>query len=80
MSEPVDLLVKGRVVDVNTGTLEDRTIAVDDGEIVSFGERPASRVLEAAYVTPGLIDAHTHTSRRRWSRSHSTATQSCHME
>lgn len=60
VSEQVDLLVKGRVVDVNTGTLEDRSIAVDDGEIVAFGERPASRVIEAAYVTPGLIDAHTH--------------------
>jgi len=58
--DPVDLLVKGTVVDVTTGSFEDRAIAVDDGEIVGFGEHPASRVLEAAYVTPGLIDAHTH--------------------
>ncbi|ATW89357.1 adenine deaminase [Halohasta litchfieldiae] len=60
MIDPVDLLVKGTVVDVTTGSFEDRAIAVDDGEIVGFGEHPASRVLEAAYVTPGLIDAHTH--------------------
>lgn len=60
MSEEVDLLVQGTVVDVNTGTLEDRTVAVDDGEIVGFGERSASKVLEVDYVTPGLIDAHTH--------------------
>lgn len=60
VSEPVDLLVKGQVVNVNTGRLEDRAIAIDDGEIIACGERPASKVLEAAYITPGLIDAHTH--------------------
>jgi adenine deaminase len=60
VSEPVDLLVKGQVVNVNTGRLEDRAIAIDDGEIIAYGERPASKVLEAAYITPGLIDAHTH--------------------
>ena len=60
MSEPVDLLVRGTLVDVNTGRLEDRAIAVDDGEIVAFEERPAAREIETAYVTPGLIDAHTH--------------------
>jgi adenine deaminase len=57
---PVDLLVEGRVVDVTAGTLDDRAVAVDDGCIVGFGERPADRVMEAEYVTPGLIDAHTH--------------------
>lgn len=60
MTVPVDLLVEGRVVDVTAGTLDDRAVAVDDGCIVGFGERPADRVMEAEYVTPGLIDAHTH--------------------
>ncbi|WP_246985340.1 adenine deaminase C-terminal domain-containing protein [Halorientalis marina] len=60
MPEPVDLLVRGTLVDVNTARLEDRAIAVDDGEIVALEERPAERELDAEYVTPGLIDAHTH--------------------
>jgi adenine deaminase len=60
MSDEVDLLVRGTLVDVNTGTLVDRDIAVDDGEIVALEERPAAREIETEYVTPGLIDAHTH--------------------
>lgn len=60
MSAAVDLLVRGTVVDVTAGELVERAVAVDDGTVVGFGERPADRVLEAAYVTPGLIDAHTH--------------------
>jgi len=59
-THPVDLLVEGTLVDVNAGTLEDRTIAVDGGEIVGFGTRPAAAKIESEYVTPGLIDAHTH--------------------
>lgn len=60
MREPVDLLVSGTLVDVNTGRLVDREIAVDDGEIVALEARPAEREIETGYVTPGLIDAHTH--------------------
>jgi adenine deaminase len=56
----VDLLVRGTLVDVNTGTLEETAIAVDDGEVVALGERPADRVVETGYVTPGLVDAHVH--------------------
>ncbi|WP_254533700.1 adenine deaminase [Natrinema gelatinilyticum] len=56
----VDTLVRGALVNVNTGVLEDRAIAIDDGEIVALEERPADRELEAAYVAPGLIDAHVH--------------------
>lgn len=57
---PVDLLVRGTVVNVTTGTLTDGAVAVDDGEIVALAERPAERVVEGAYVAPGLIDAHMH--------------------
>ncbi|MDZ7700634.1 MAG: adenine deaminase [Halobacteriales archaeon] len=61
MSERVDTLVRGTVVNVNTGNLdEDGAVAIDDGEIVALEERPAERTLEAAYVAPGLIDAHMH--------------------
>ncbi|UHQ96183.1 adenine deaminase [Natrinema halophilum] len=56
----VDTLVRGTLVNVNTGSLEDRAIAIDDGEIVALEERPADRELEAEYVAPGLIDAHVH--------------------
>lgn len=60
MTEQVDLLVRGTIVDVTAGTLTDGAIAVDDGEIVAREPRPAATTLEAGYVTPGLIDAHTH--------------------
>ncbi|MFC4541452.1 adenine deaminase [Halosolutus amylolyticus] len=56
----VDTLVRGTLVNVNTATLEDRAIAIDDGEVVALEERPADRELEAEYVAPGLIDAHKH--------------------
>jgi adenine deaminase len=58
--DPVDLLVEGTLVNVTTGQLEDRAIAVEDGEIVGFGPRPARERIQADYVTPGLIDAHMH--------------------
>ncbi|WP_254538362.1 adenine deaminase [Halomarina litorea] len=60
MSDTVDTLVRGTLVNVSTGTLEDGAVAVDDGEIVALEERPADRVLDAGYVTPGLVDAHMH--------------------
>lgn len=60
MTEEVDLLVRGTLVDVNTGTLRKSAVAVDDGEIVALEERPAAREIETGYVTPGLIDAHMH--------------------
>ncbi|WP_265108584.1 adenine deaminase [Halosolutus halophilus] len=56
----VDTLVRGTLVNVNTGVLEDRAIAIDDGDVVALEERPADRELEAEYVAPGLIDAHKH--------------------
>jgi len=60
MSDSVDLVVKGTLVNVTTGSLEDGALAIDDGEIVAMAERPAERTLEASYIAPGLIDAHVH--------------------
>ncbi len=60
MTATVDLLVRGTMVNVLTGTLEERTIAVDDGVIVGFGDRPTNAEYEAAYVAPGLINSHMH--------------------
>ncbi|MFB6222144.1 MAG: adenine deaminase [Haloarcula sp.] len=60
MTDRVDTVVSGTLVNVHTGTLEDRDIAIDDGEIVALEDRPAVQRFEAEYVTPGLIDAHMH--------------------
>jgi adenine deaminase len=60
VTDRVDTLVRGTVVNVNTGALEDGAVAIDDGEIVALDERPAERELRANYVAPGLIDAHMH--------------------
>jgi len=60
MTDEVDLLVRGTLVNVNTGTLSNTAVAVDDGDIVALGERPAAREIETGYITPGLIDAHMH--------------------
>ncbi|MFT4946668.1 MAG: adenine deaminase [Natronomonas sp.] len=60
MSETVDLTIHGTLVDVLTGSLRETTVAVDDGEVVALGDRPAGREIEANYIAPGLIDAHVH--------------------
>jgi hypothetical protein len=51
----VDWLVRGTLVDVLTGALEERAVAIDRGEVVGFGEYPADRELTVEYVAPGLI-------------------------
>jgi imidazolonepropionase-like amidohydrolase len=61
-----DIAVKGRVIrTVSSGDIADGVIIVKDGKIAAIG--PSSsvvipegmRVLEAAVVTPGLVDAHS---------------------
>lgn len=64
-----DLLIKNGTIADGTGAKAYRAdIAVKDGEIARIGaslEEPALRELEAAGLTvsPGFIDAHTHTDR-----------------
>ena len=60
------LVVKGATVHTMTGEpLVNGVVVIEDGKIVAVGpagatEVPAgSRVVEAAVVTPGLIDAHS---------------------
>lgn len=60
MSATVDLLLRGTLVNVTTGTLEEGPVAVNDSEIVALAEQPARREIETEYVAPGLIDAHMH--------------------
>lgn len=56
------LLTGGRMVNVFTGKVEEREVAVAGGRVVGFGERPArERVdLGGAYLCPGFIDGHIH--------------------
>ncbi len=60
MSDAVDLTIHGTLVDVNNGILRETTVAVDDGMVVGFADRPADRRIETGYIAPGLIDAHVH--------------------
>jgi len=62
-NEQVDcLLCNARVVNVFTGDIEARDVAVSNGFVVGFGDYDAKqRVdLDGAYVMPGFIDAHVH--------------------
>lgn len=60
VTDRVDTVVRGTLVNVLTGTLEDTAVAIDDGEIVALEDREADTELEAEYITPGLVDAHMH--------------------
>jgi adenine deaminase len=60
---PVDLLFQGgRLVNVFTGALVSTPVAVFDGVVVGFGERPSTEVvdLDGAVLSPGFIDGHIH--------------------
>ncbi|MFO7753705.1 MAG: adenine deaminase [Desulfobacteraceae bacterium] len=63
MKEQVDILfVNARVVDVFTGRILLRDVAVKDGLFTGFGPYPAQETidLENRYMVPGLLDAHVH--------------------
>ncbi|MGQ9645625.1 MAG: adenine deaminase [Thermodesulfobacteriota bacterium] len=59
----VDLLImNGRVVNVFSGQIERRHVAIFDGRIVGFGDYPAKKIIDVKgdFVCPGLIDGHVH--------------------
>lgn len=59
----VDLLLRNaRVIDVFSGQIERKDVAIWQGLIVGFGDYSARRVmdLEGAFLCPGLIDGHVH--------------------
>lgn len=60
VTDAVDTVVRGTLVNVNTGMLDETAVAIDDGRIVALEERPAETEFDTGYITPGLIDAHTH--------------------
>jgi adenine deaminase len=58
-----DLLIKnGRVVDVFSGRIEEKDVAVFGGVIVGFGDYQAREVIDVKgdFLCPGLIDGHVH--------------------
>jgi adenine deaminase len=58
-----DLLIKnGRVVDVFSGQIEKKDVAIFGGVIVGFGDYQAKETIdvEGDFLCPGLIDGHVH--------------------
>jgi len=58
-----DLLIKnGRVVDVFSGQIEKKDVAIFGGVIVGFGDYQARETLDVKddFLCPGLIDGHVH--------------------
>jgi adenine deaminase len=59
----VDLLIKnGRVVNVFSGQIERKDVAIFGGMIVGFGDYRAKKVMDVKgdFLCPGLIDGHVH--------------------
>ena len=58
-----DLLIRNaRVVDVFSGQIENKDVAIFGGVIVGFGDYPARETIDVKgdFLCPGLIDGHVH--------------------
>ncbi len=58
-----DLLIRnGRVVNVFSGEIEKKDVAIFGGVIVGFGDYPAREIIDVKgdFLCPGLIDGHVH--------------------
>ena len=58
-----DLLIKnGRVVDVFSGEIEKKDVAIYRGIIIGFGDYSARKIIDVKgdFLCPGLIDGHVH--------------------
>ena len=61
--KPVDLLLtNSKVVDVFSGEIVPRAIAISNGAVVGFGPYEARETVDLSgrYVAPGFIDSHVH--------------------
>lgn len=59
----VDLLIKnGRVINVFSGEIEKKDVAIFDGVVVGFGDYEAKKTIDVKgdFICPGLIDGHVH--------------------
>jgi adenine deaminase len=56
------LITNGRVVDVFSGEIEKKDIAIYRGRVVGFGDYRAREVIDVSgdFLCPGLIDGHVH--------------------
>src|SRR4030066_2386641 len=58
-----DLLIKNaRVVNVFSGEIEKKDVAIFDGVVVGFGDYEAKKTIDIKgdFLCPGLIDGHVH--------------------
>ncbi|MFC1845874.1 adenine deaminase [Chloroflexota bacterium] len=62
--QPADLLLKNaRIVNTFTGEIEDGSVAICDDRIAGIGDYQQAKEiidLKGSYLSPGLIDGHTH--------------------
>ena len=59
----VDLLIKnGRVIDLFSGQIEKKDVAIFDGLIIGFDDYPARNVIDVKgdFLCPGFMDGHVH--------------------
>lgn len=59
----VDLLIKnGKVINVFSGEIEKKDVAIFDGRIVGFGDYDSKKIIDVNgdFLCPGLIDSHVH--------------------
>jgi adenine deaminase len=56
------LIANGRVVDVFSGEIERKDVAIYKGRVVGFGDYRAKKVIDVGgdFLCPGLIDGHVH--------------------
>ncbi len=56
------LITNGRVVDVFSGEVDKKNVAIYGGRVVGFGDYRAKRVIDVSgdFLCPGLIDGHVH--------------------
>ena len=62
-NQEVDLLLQNvQLINVFTGQIEPRAIAIAQGQVMGFGEYPAQEIvdLKGRFLAPGFIDAHCH--------------------
>lgn len=56
------LIINGRIVNVFSGQVERKEVAIFDGRIVGFGDYPAKKTVDVKgdFLCPGFIDGHVH--------------------
>ena len=55
-------ITNGRVIDIETGNITNKTLYIKDGKFAQGKVGPADETLDVAdaFLAPGFIDLHTH--------------------